>query len=45
MIAAAPWREAVMFRETWPHEYVLLTKDGRNKLFAHHIKCKDNLVQ
>ena len=24
LIAAAPWREAVTYRETWPHEYVLL---------------------
>ncbi len=23
-IAAAPWREAITFRKTWPHEYVLL---------------------
>ena len=30
--AAAPWREAVMFRETWPHEYVLLQKDGERDL-------------
>ena len=32
LIAAAPWREAVMFRETWPHEYVLLQKDGHREL-------------
>ena len=25
---AAPWREAVTYRETWPHEYVLLQKDN-----------------
>ncbi len=31
MIAAAPWREAVMFRKTWPHEYVLLKKDGERE--------------
>ena len=33
LIAAAPWREAVMFRETWPHEYVLLQKDDQRALF------------
>ena len=22
-IARAPWREAVTYRDTWPHEYVL----------------------
>ena len=32
LIAAAPWREAVTFRETWPHEYVLLQKDGHREL-------------
>ena len=32
LIAAAPWREAVMFRKTWPHEYVLLQKDGEREL-------------
>ena len=23
LVAQAPWREAVTYRETWPHEYVL----------------------
>ena len=23
LIARAPWREAVTYRDTWPHEYVL----------------------
>ena len=32
LIDAAPWREAVTFRETWPHEYVLLQKDGEREL-------------
>ena len=32
LIAAAPWREAKTFRETWPHEYVLLQKDGEREL-------------
>ena len=34
LIAAAPWREAVTFRDTWPHEYVLLQKDGQRELLA-----------
>ena len=32
LIERAPWREAVMFRETWLHEYVLLQKDGEREL-------------
>ena len=32
LIDAAPWREAVTYRETWPHEYVLLQKDGQREL-------------
>ena len=32
LITAAPWREAVTYRETWPHEYVLLQKDGQWEL-------------
>ena len=31
-IARAPWREAVTYRETWPHEYVLTEKDGQQEL-------------
>ncbi len=34
LIAAAPWREAVTYRETWPHEYVVIQKDGQQKLLA-----------
>ena len=33
LIAAAPWREAVTYRDTWPHEYVLLRRDGQRGLF------------
>ena len=33
LISAAPWREAVTYRDTWPHEYVLLQKDGQRELF------------
>ena len=32
LIARAPWREAVNYRETWPHEYVLSEKDGQCEL-------------
>ena len=32
LIARAPWREAVTYRETWPHEYVLSEKDGQQEL-------------
>ena len=32
LIAAAPWREAVTYRDTWPHEYVLLQRDGQRTL-------------
>ena len=32
LIAQAPWREAVTYRETWPHEYVLLQKDQQREL-------------
>ena len=34
LIAAAPWREAVTYRETWPHEYVVINRDGQHKLLA-----------
>ena len=32
LIARAPWREAVTYRDTWPHEYVLLQKDNQREL-------------
>ncbi len=32
LIGRAPWREAVTYRKTWPHEYVLSRKDGQNEL-------------
>lgn len=34
LIANAPWREAVTYRETWPHEYVVIKKDGQQELLA-----------
>ena len=38
MIARAPWHEAVTYRDTWPHEYVVVEKDGQQELLAafHH---------
>ena len=32
LIARASWREAVTYRDTWPHEYVLSEKDGQREL-------------
>ena len=32
LIAAAPWREAITYRNTWPHEYVLIRKDKQQAL-------------
>ena len=32
-IGRAPWRNAVTYRNTWPHEYVLSRKDGQHELF------------
>ena len=29
LIERAPWREAVMYRKTWPHEYVVVKKNGQ----------------
>lgn len=34
LIAEAPWREAVTYRDTWPHEYVVVKKDGQEELLA-----------
>ncbi len=34
LIARAPWREAVTYRDTWPHEYVVIQKDGQQVLLA-----------
>ncbi len=34
LIAQAPWREAVTFRNTWPHEYVLSVKDNQPELLG-----------
>ncbi len=31
-IRRAPWREAVTYRNTWPHEYVLSRKDDQREL-------------
>ena len=34
LILRAPWREAVTYRDTWPHQYVLLEKDNQRELLA-----------
>ena len=34
LIADAPWREAVTYRETRPHEYVVINRDGQQELLA-----------
>ena len=34
LIARPPWREAVTYRDTWPHEYVVVKKDGQQALLA-----------
>ncbi len=34
LISAAPWQEAVTYRETWPHEYVVIQRDGQQELLA-----------
>ncbi len=32
LIEHAPWREASTYRETWPHEYVVIKKDKQEEL-------------
>ena len=34
LVAQTPWREAVTYRETWPHEYVLTEQDNQRELLA-----------
>ena len=34
LIEQAPWREAVTYRDTWPHEYVLTCSDDCADLLA-----------
>ena len=34
LIARAPWHEAVTYRDTWPHEYVVVKKDRQEGLLA-----------
>ena len=34
LISRAPWREAVTYRDTWHHEYVLTEKDDQRNLLA-----------
>jgi len=34
LIANAPWREAITYRDSWPHEYVVVRKDAQEELLA-----------
>ena len=34
LVSCAPWREAVTYRDSWPHEYVVIKKDGQEDLLA-----------
>ena len=34
LIESAPWREAITYRDTWPHEYVLTCRDDCADLLA-----------
>ena len=34
LIELAPWREAVTYRKTWPHECVLTERDDQKELLA-----------
>ena len=34
LISRATWREAVTYRDTWPHEYVLTERDAQQDLLA-----------
>lgn len=34
LIASAPWHEAVTYRESWPHEYVVVKRDGQQELLT-----------
>ena len=34
LINRAPWREAVTYSETWPHEYVVVKRDAQQELLA-----------
>ena len=38
LIGRAPWREAVTYRNTWPHEYVVIKKDKQELLLAELCK-------
>ena len=38
LIAQAPWREASTYRDTWPHEYVVIKKDKQEQLLAEVCK-------
>ena len=35
LIRRAPWREAVTYRDTWPHKYVMAKKDRQEELLTY----------
>jgi len=43
LIARANWREAVTYRETWPHEYVVIQKDGQQVAVIRKMNADLNL--
>lgn len=46
LVDQAPWHEATTYRNTWPHEYVLLQKDGQRELleeFCRRIRDGDGV--
>ena len=38
LITQAPWREAVTYRDTWPHEYVLINQDTQKALLDEFLE-------
>lgn len=46
LIASAPWREAKTYRNTWPHEYVLIKRDKQQALleaFCERIRSDEGI--
>ena len=37
LLDRAPWREAVQFRDTWPHEYIRLRRDNQHDLSRPYV--------
>ena len=45
LIGRAPWREAVAYRDIWPHEYVLSRQDGQHELVELVEALTENMQQ